>query len=89
MMVLSPFLVALFGWRGLWQVNALVPLTFAILLALGTRGLESRVTRRRNLLKNLIKDIWLTVKAPGPLLFALCFAAYAFQFVRCFLKSMA
>jgi fucose permease len=81
MMVLSPFLVALFGWRGLWQVNALVPLTFAILLALGTRGLESRVTRRRNLLKNLIKDIWLTVKAPGPLLFALCFAAYAFQFV--------
>jgi hypothetical protein len=59
MMVLSPFLVALFGWRGLWQVNAL----------------------GRNLLKNLIKDIWLTVKAPGPLLFALCFAAYAFQFV--------
>ncbi len=81
MMVLAPFLVGLFGWRGLWQFNAVVPFTFAILLALATRGLRSRVTPRRNLLRNLIKDIWLTVKTPGPLLMALCFAAYAFQFV--------
>ncbi len=81
MMLLAPFLVALFGWRGLWRVNALVPFTFAICLALATRGLDSHVTRRRNLLKNLIKDIWLTMKTPGPLLLALCFAAYAFQFI--------
>ena len=81
MMLLAPFLVHLFGWRGLWQVNALVPFAFAILLALATRGLGSSVARKRNLHKNLIKDIWLTVKTPGPLLFALCFAAYAFQFV--------
>jgi MFS family permease len=90
MMVLAPFLVDLFGWRGLWQVNALVPFTFAILLALATRGLDSQVARRRNPLKNLIKDIWLTVRTPGPLLLALCFAAYAFQFtvVTGFLPTM-
>ena len=81
MMLLAPFLVDLFGWRGLWQVNALVPFTFAILLALATRGLNSRAARKRNPLKNLIKDIGLTVKTPGPLLFALCFGGYAFQFV--------
>jgi MFS family permease len=81
MMVLAPFLVNLFGWRGLWRINALVPFTFAILLGLATRGLDSHVTPRKNPLKNLIKNIWLTVKTPGPLLLALCFAAYAFQFV--------
>jgi cyanate permease len=81
MMLLAPFLVEFFGWRGLWRINALIPFTFAIILALATRGLDSHVTRRRNPLKNLLKDIWLTVKTPGPLLLALCFAAYGFQFV--------
>ena len=81
MMLLAPFLVEFFGWRGLWRINALIPFTFAIILALATRGLDSHVTRRRNPLKNLIRDIWLTVKTPGPLLLALCFAAYGFQFV--------
>ncbi|MGD8982479.1 MAG: MFS transporter [Desulfobacteraceae bacterium] len=81
MMLLAPFLVEFFGWRGLWRINALIPFTFAIILVLATRGLDSHVTRRRNPLKNLIKDIWLTVKTPGPLLLALCFAAYGFQFV--------
>jgi MFS family permease len=81
MMLLSPFLVDFLGWRGLWQINAVVPFTFAILLALTTGGLDSHVTRRRNPLKNLIKDIWLTLKTPGPLLLGLCFAAYGFQFV--------
>ena len=81
MMLLAPFLVDLFGWRGLWRINAVIPISFAILLALATRGLNSQVTRRRNPLKNLIKDIWLTMKTPGPLLLGLCFAAYGFQFV--------
>lgn len=81
MMLLAPFLVHFFGWRGLWRINAVVPFTFAILLALATQGLDSHVIPRRNPLKSLIKDIWLTVKTPGPLLMALCFAAYAFQFV--------
>jgi MFS family permease len=81
MMLLAPFLVDLFGWRGLWRTNALIPFTFAIILVLATRGLGSRVTQRRNPLKNLIKDVWLTMKTPGVLLLAFCFAAYGFQFV--------
>jgi MFS family permease len=81
MMLLAPFLVDFSGWRGLWQINAVVPFTFAILLALATRGLDSHVIPRRNPLNNLTRDIWLTVKTPGPLLLALCFAAYGFQFV--------
>jgi MFS family permease len=81
MMLLAPFLVDLFGWRGLWRTNALIPFSFAILLFLATRSLDSRVTPRKNPSRNLIKDVWLTMKTPGPLLLALCFAAYAFQFV--------
>ncbi len=81
MMLLAPFLVDFSGWRGLWQINAVIPFTFAILLALVTRDLDSHVIRRRNPPNHLIKDIWLTVKTPGPLLLALCFAAYGFQFV--------
>ena len=49
--------------------------------ALATRGLNNQVSRRRNPLRNLIKDIWLTVKTPGPLLLGICFGAYGFQFV--------
>ncbi len=81
MMLLAPFLVDLFGWRGLWRTNALIPFSFALLLVLATRGLDSHVNQRKNPSKNLIKDVWLTVKTPGPLLLALCFGAYALQFV--------
>ena len=81
MMLLAPFLVDLFGWRGLWRTNALIPFTFAIILVLATRGLGSHVTRRRNPSRNLIKNVWLTMKTPGVLLLAFCFAAYGFQFV--------
>jgi MFS family permease len=81
MMLMAPFLVDSFGWRGLWRINAVIPFTFALLLAWGARGLDSHVMGRRNPLKNLFKDILLTVKTPGPFLMALCFAAYAFQFV--------
>jgi MFS family permease len=81
MMLLAPFLVDLFGWRGLWRTNALIPFTFAIILVLATRGLGSHVTGRRNPSRNLIKNVWLTMKTPGVLLLAFCFAAYGFQFV--------
>jgi len=81
MMLLAPFLVHFFGWRGLWRINALIPFTFAILLLLATRGLDNHVTRRGKPLNHLIKNIWLTAKTPGPLLMALCFAAYSCQFV--------
>jgi MFS family permease len=81
MMLLAPFLVDIFDWRGLWRINALIPFTFAIILVLATRGLHSHVTKRKNPLKKLVKDILLTVKTPGPLLLGLCFGAYGFQFV--------
>ncbi len=81
MMMLSPFVVDFLGWRGLWQINAVVPFAFAVCLALATRGSESHGSKRRNPVKNLIKDVWLTLKTPGPVLFALCFGAYGLQFI--------
>lgn len=81
MMTLSPFLVGFFGWRGLWQINALVPFAFAVCLALATRDFEIHRSKRRNPVKNIIKDVWLTLKTPGPVLFALCFGAYGLQFI--------
>jgi MFS family permease len=32
-------------------------------------------------LRRLVKDIWLTMRTPGPFLLALCFGAYAFQWL--------
>jgi len=80
MMLIAPFLVNSFGWQGLWRVNAVVPCAFAVCLALATRALDVRPSGNRNPVRNLGEDVWLTVKTPGPLLYALCFGAYAFEF---------
>ena len=81
MMVAAPFLVHISGWRGLWLINGGLLLAFTIWLALGTGDLGGPKRKGPYPFGRLVKDIWLTMKTPGPCILALCFAAYAFQWL--------
>jgi MFS family permease len=81
MMIVAPFLARNFGWRGLWLINAGLLLAFALWLTWATRDISNRQNRGPIFLRRLLEDVWLTVKTPGPLLLALCFGTYTFQFL--------
>ena len=80
-MILAPLLLAGFGWRGLWRINAGLLFAFMIWLAWTTQDLTGRNSRHKFSAHRLLNDIWLTLKTPGPVLLALCFGSYAFQFL--------
>jgi MFS family permease len=80
MMILAPFLMAGFGWRGMWRINAGIVLIFMIWVAWTTRNLTGN-SQDKFSSRKLLNDIWLTLKTPGPVLLALCFASYGFQFL--------
>jgi len=81
MMLLAPILTAGFGWRGMWRINAALLFAFMLWLAWTTRDLTGRRGRGGFSFQKLLKDIWLTLKTPGPVLLALCFGSYGFQFL--------
>jgi MFS family permease len=84
MMLLAPLALAGFGWRGMWQANAGLLFAMLLLLAWATRDLKTSVTRRKRLLSRLGHDVLRTWKTPGPVLVALCFGSYGFQFLVVF-----
>jgi predicted MFS family arabinose efflux permease len=84
MMILAPVLVAGFGWRGMWRINAGLLFAFMIWLAWATRHLPGDDTRGKTPGHHLLHDIRVTVMSPGPVLIALCFGSYAFQFLVVF-----
>jgi MFS family permease len=97
MIVLSPLLLLPFGWRGLWLANAALVGLAALALAAATRGLALRDATLRvapqgkaeNIetaapAASLWRDIRDTATAPGPLMLALAFGAYAFNFLAVF-----
>ncbi len=80
MIVVSPLLLAGTGWRGLWQVTALVTAIWLVVLAAGTRrdvGQGQRQARDGALARN----VRLTVSAPATWLLALCFGLFTFQWL--------
>jgi len=81
MMVMAPFLVSGFGWRGMWHINAGLLFGFIVLVAWTTRDLAGHKIVTKSPLNKLWADIWQTLRSPGPALLALCFATYAFQFL--------
>jgi MFS family permease len=78
MMAAAPALLAPWGWRGLWIANAVLVALFAVALALATRG----VARPRAAApSSLLRDMRTTATAPGPVLLALAFGAYALKYL--------
>ncbi len=78
MMVLAPLLIAGTGWRGLWIANAVLVGGFAVLLAIATRRLPVPTGR---LGASAGADMLATLRAPGPRLLALSFAAYTLHYL--------
>lgn len=79
MLVIAPFVLTQFGWRGLWQLNAAIPLAafFAALVMLrrpAASGTPSPPIGR------IWSDLKLTVARPGPWVLSLSFAAFGAQF---------
>jgi len=79
MMAAAPALLAPFGWRGLWIANAVLVTLFAVILARATRSLAR--PRAAAASSSLPRDIRATVTAPGPVLLALSFGAYAMNYL--------
>jgi MFS family permease len=79
MMAAAPALLAPFGWRGLWVANAILVALFAVLLGIATRAIAR--PRAGAAPTSLARDIRATITAPGPILLALAFGAYALQYL--------
>jgi len=80
MILLAPAIMEFSGWRGLWLVNALLLLAFALWLARVTRDFVAPPPRSGTAVPPL-QAMGLTLSAPAPWLLALCFGCYTGQFL--------
>ncbi len=80
MIVVSPLLLGGSGWRGLWQVTALVTVIWLVVLAMGTRRDVDKVHHRARD-ASLARNVRLTVSTFGTWLLALCFGLFTFQWL--------
>ncbi len=78
-MFLTPVLNGLFGWRGLWQVNAALLAGYAALLAAGTASVPAGLTRMEETANRVWRDLWITLCSPGPVLLAAIFLTYSLE----------
>ena len=82
MIMLSIPLVNLsLGWRGLWQVNAVILIAYAFWVMRGTAHLTGQATGPRRRRGQLWQDLLLTVTSAGPVLLAAIFTTYALQWL--------
>ena len=85
MLGLTPFLMAPFGWRGLWVINAVLAAVFAVTLLIATKPLARPASARPKVtFAAIARDIKDTVTAPGPIVLALGFGVYALQYIAVF-----
>ena len=77
----APLIVGTFGWRGLWQVNALILLGYALVLKNRTRDLTRTAGGPKTGWRLILEDVWKTATAPGPAVLALIFSTYALEWV--------
>jgi MFS family permease len=81
-MLLIPFVIPFFGWRGLWIMNAIILFGYALVAQRQTRSLPaaSHYGERLNVAR-LWRDIRLTSTSPGPMLLAVIFSTYTLQWL--------
>jgi nitrate/nitrite transporter NarK len=76
MMLAGPHLMA-HGWQALWIVNGVVALAYALAVAFMPLHEEAHPTAP---LQTLVPNIKAALGAPGPILLALAFGIYTFQY---------
>lgn len=81
MLLLSPPLLAAYGWRGLWLVVAGATAGWLVVMLIATRdGAELEATSG-GAMRSSFDDIRATLARPGPWLLALCFGLYTLQWL--------
>jgi MFS family permease len=80
-MLVAPFLTGIFGWRGLWQVNAGILAFYAIFVSFYARRLPGRSSGRSVRPGQLWEDLRRTSSSTGPLLLAATFSTYALMWL--------
>jgi len=78
-MALAPLVLAPFGWRGLWLVNAIVIFVFTVVFHLSTNDLVP--ARRTGPRPPIVSAMAVVLKRAGPWLLGFCFMAYAAQWI--------
>ncbi len=89
MILLSPVLLAAFGWRGSWLINGAAALAWAAIfwLTIDPPARRAGGAERRG---DFWRDLARVVTSPGPIFLSLCFAGYAGMFlaVTAFLPTL-
>jgi MFS family permease len=80
-MLLIPFLTASFGWRGLWLINAVILLGYALAAQQQTQSLPAASRGEKLNVARLWQDIRLTSTSLGPMLLAVIFSTYTLQWL--------
>lgn len=78
MLLASPTLLGLVGWRGLWLVNAALLALYAAPMWYATRRLAATTTEAPG---RILQDLAATLRAPGPLALAFAFGCYSLQYL--------
>ncbi|MBX6370396.1 MAG: MFS transporter, partial [Rhodospirillales bacterium] len=78
MLLASPTLLGLVGWRGLWLVNAALLALYAAPMWYATRRLAATTTEAPG---RILRDLAATLRAPGPLVLAFAFGCYSLQYL--------
>ncbi len=79
MLLIAPFVLAQFGWRGLWQLNAVIPLVVFFVVLAALRRPQAAASAGPPI-GRIWSDLKLTVARPGPWVLSLSFAAFGLQF---------
>lgn len=77
MMLAGPHVLS-FGWQGLWLINGAATLAYAAVIA-GMRIDEATITHAAP--PSVLSNIGAVLGAPGPVLLALAFGTYTFQYL--------
>ena len=78
-MFAAPLIVGFLSWRALWQINAMILIFYAVLVARATKCLATQSLPGRIRLGKLMQDLKLTATSLGPVVLALIFGAYTVQ----------
>ncbi len=78
MILAAPLVLVPFGWRGVWIANAVLVAAFALIMRRATAGVPEAPVRPSG---GLLRDMRVTITAPGPLLLAAIFGCYSLQYL--------
>ncbi|MBN2125562.1 MAG: MFS transporter [Deltaproteobacteria bacterium] len=81
MMLLTPLITPLWGWRGLWQINAGLLALYALCLARRTSNPIPEPGQGRPKLARVWRDMRAISTSAGPLLLAVIFSTYTLQWL--------